>query len=177
MRIVSVILFAALFQSFSFAERTHEEAGKNGMQETLQNYIEHNSIIADICVFEQTWIPPSAKSSKGRLILRAVVTNVYSGTIRIGDRIEYADYIEDAPRFFDSFTSAVAGDLRTFFYDPDASEKVVDGWLKIQGEGHWGFSRVGGVFAELFALELKTNPKLKPKSEQGGATNPAKSDG
>lgn len=179
MRIIIIIALLAFLQAPARAEITLEEAKTNGMQETLQTYIEQNAIIADICVYEQTWIPatgkvlPSGKDSQGKLIQRAVITHVHCGAAKVGDRIEYIHYIEEPPRLFKQFTSTVAGELRTFFYSPDKEHKLVEGILKIQG-AHWGFDRVGDVFAELFALELKTNPKLKPKSEQGGAVTPEK---
>ncbi|MFT4176187.1 MAG: hypothetical protein QM627_05985 [Luteolibacter sp.] len=166
MRILSIFLLAISLVTSSSAEITLEEARRNGMQETLRNYIGQNSIIADICVFEQTWIPASPKFPKGRLIRRAVVTNVHCGPIRIGDRIEYMNFIEEPPKLFNSFTSTVPGELLTFFYSPGNSQKVEDGWLKIGGDDHWGFSRINHVFADLFALELKTHPKLKPTTNK-----------
>ena len=172
---IRLILLFALLPMLSLAEVTLEEARKKGMSETLQNYIEHNSIIVDICVYEQSWIPPSAAFAKGRLVQRAVVTNVHRGTLRIGDKIEYTHLIEEPPRFLDPFTSTVPGKLRTFFYDPEEPEQVVDGLLKIEDDGHWGFDRVGSVFAELFERELKINPILKPKSQQGDGAGRVKS--
>lgn len=180
MNLIRLILLVALLPVLSFAEGTLEEARKNGMLETLQNYIEHNSIIVDICVYEQSWIPPSADFAKGRLVQRAVVTNVHRGPLRVGDRIEYIHFIEESSLFLGPFTATVPGKLRTFFYDPEDSERVVDGLLKIEGDGHWGFDRVGGAgsggsaFAALFELELKTNPILKPKSQQGDGAGGAK---
>lgn len=143
------------------ADVTLEEARKNGMGETLQNYIQHNSVIADICVYEQEWIPPTKAFPKGRLIRRAVVTHVHCGSWKVGQQIEYTHFIEESPRIFKRFTSGVPGELRTFFCDPDGSETENEGMTQISGDGHWGFSRVGSVFAQLFALELKSNPKLK----------------
>lgn len=175
-----LILLVVLLPMLAFAEITLEEARKNGMWETLQNYIEHNSIIVDICVYEQSWIPPSAAFTKGRLVQWAVVTNVHRGTLRVGDRIEYTHFIEESPRFLGPFTSTVPGKLRTFFYDPEEPEQVVDGLLKIEGDGHWGFDRVGdagsggSAFAALFELELKTHPKLKSKSQQDAGAGRSK---
>ena len=150
-----------------------EDAKKNGMWETLQNYIKHNFVIADICIYEQEWLPPSKKFPKGQLIQRAVVTHIHNGSWKIGQRIEYTHFIKDAPRYFGRFASTVPGKLRTFFCEPDGSEANEDGMIVISGDDHWGFGRVDDVFAELFALELKSNAKLKPKSEQGGADQPA----
>jgi hypothetical protein len=167
-----IILLVAL-QIASFADVSLDEAKRNGMQETLQNYIEHNKVIVDICLFEQEWVPPSEQFPKGQLIQRAVVTHVHTGPWKVGQRIEYVHYIEDAPRYFGRFTSTVPGLLKTFFYDPDGSEINQGGVIKIDGDGHWGFRRVEDVFAQLFALELQSNPKLKPKSEQDGGGQPA----
>ncbi|RYD84393.1 MAG: hypothetical protein EOP84_05625 [Verrucomicrobiaceae bacterium] len=147
------------------AEVTLEEAKTNGMWETLQSYIEHSPAIVDICIFEQEWVPPSKSVSKGQLMKRAVVTYVHHGAIPVGTKIEYVHYIEDSPRFLGKFTSVVRGDLRTFFFDPHDA-KVVDGGMRLEGDGHWGFDRVGNAFAGLFHLELKSNPKLTTKSNQ-----------
>lgn len=152
-------------QAVSLGEIALADAKKNGMQETLRNYIHHNSVIADICVYEQAWIPqaslPDGRMTKGRLIQRAVVTHVHCGSFKIGDRIEYSHEIEDAPSNREQFRASVPGKLRVFFYAPDGSETVEDGTLKIVGDKHWGFDRVDDGFSELFALELATNPKLK----------------
>jgi len=112
-------------------------------------------------VCEQEWIPPSESFWKGQLVMRAVITHVYRGALEVGQRIEYSHLIEDAPRFFGRFRSTVPGELRTFFYEPDGSEVNEDGTFRIEGDGHWGFRRVGDDFAELFALELESNASLK----------------
>ena len=168
-----IITLLVALQITSFADISLDEAKRNGMQETLQNYIQHSKVITDICVYQQEWIPPSKSFPKGQLIQRAVVTHVHTGPWKVGQQIEYVYDIEDAPRFFGRFTSTVPGLLKTFFYDPDGSETTQEGVIKIDGDGHWGFRRVDDVFAQLFALELQSNPKLKPKSEQGGGGQPA----
>jgi hypothetical protein len=73
---------------------------------------------------------------------------------RVGQRIEYTNFIEDALRFFGPFTTTVPGVLRTFFYNPDGSEAHQEAVIKISGDGHWGFRRVEDVCAQLFVLEL-----------------------
>jgi hypothetical protein len=168
-----IITLLAALQITSFADIPLDEAKRNGMQETLQNYIKHNKVIADICVYEQEWIPPSKPFPKGQLIQRAVITHVHTGPWKVGQRIEYVHYIEDAPRYFGRFTSTVPGLLKTFFYDPDGSETNQEEVMKIEGDAHWGFGRVDDVFAQLFALELESNPKLKYKNEQDGGGQPA----
>ena len=173
MRLISIILLTTVQTLLAGKLFSLEEAKKNGMWETLQNYIRHNSVIADICVYEQEWLPPSEKFPKGQLIQRAVVTHIHRGSWKIGQRIEYTHFIEDAPRYFGRFVSTVPGKLRTFFYQPDGSETSKDGMIVISGDGHWGFGRVDDVFAKLFALELKSNAKLKPESEQGVAPQSA----
>lgn len=155
----------ATFQTLSLAEVPSEEAKHNARQETLRTYIENNAIIVDTCVYEQSWIPPSEEFRKGRLVQRAAVTHVHTESLKVGDRIEYIRLIEEPPRFLNAFTSTVNGELRVFFYDPDGSEKTENGVLKVVHDGHWGFGRVGNAFAELFKLELQTNPKLKLKSK------------
>lgn len=166
MRLITIIILLTFQTLLADKLFTLEEAKKNGMQETLQNYIKHNSIIVDTCVFEQTWIPATKNFPKGQLIQRAVVTYVHSGSLKVGDRIEYTYYIEDSPLLFKEFTSTVKGELRTFFFEPDEGEKVVDGILKIEGMSHWGFKRVEDVFSELFALEIITNSKLNKRANK-----------
>ncbi len=163
MRLILIVFFACS-QTLSAGNLfTVDEAKKNGMWETLKNNIEHSSVIADICVYEAEWIPPSKKFWKGRLIQRAVVTHAYCGVLKVGDRVEYVHYFEEDPGNYRMGKSPVSGKLRTIFLDPDESEKVVEGLLKVNGDGHWGFDRVEDVFAELFKLETKTNLKLKIK--------------
>jgi len=125
-----------------------------------------HSVIADICVFKGEWIPLPKDFPKGRLIQRAVVTNAHCGILEVGDRIEYAHYFEEDPQTYQVGKWPVAGKLRTFFLDPDESERVVNGFLRVSGDGHWGFDRVGEIFAGLFALEMKTNPKLRPAAQR-----------
>ncbi|MEM7385559.1 MAG: hypothetical protein AAF514_11500 [Verrucomicrobiota bacterium] len=168
MRLISIILIAIAQFLCAGNPITLEDAKTNGMLETLRNYIRHNPVIADICVYEQEWIPPSKKFRKGRLVQRAVVTHVHRGPIRIGDQVEYVHYIEEDRGLYQKGVSTVRGKLRTFFVDSNQYGKVVDGVLKISGDAHWGFNRIGDdVFAQLFALELKTNRKLKHSSSMG----------
>lgn len=163
-RLIITLLLA--LQVSSMAEITIDEAMRNGMRETLQNYIHHSEVIVDICVYEQAWIPPSKLIPKGQLVKRAVITHVHSGPWKVGQLIEYTHLIEDSPRFLGPFTSTVPGVLRTFFYNPDGSETHEESTIKISGDGHWGFRRVNDVFAQLFALELESNPKIKSRSEE-----------
>ncbi|MEM7792765.1 MAG: hypothetical protein AAF546_15270 [Verrucomicrobiota bacterium] len=66
-------------QAAAAGEISLEDAKKNGMREALQNYITHNPIITDICVYEQEWVPASETFPKGQIIQRAVVTHVHCG--------------------------------------------------------------------------------------------------
>lgn len=169
---LTISLLAAL-QLTSLAGLPLEEAKRNEMRETLQNYIETNEVIADICVYEQKWIPPSEHFSKGQLILRAVITHVHTGPWNVGQQIEYVHYMEDAPRFFGRFTSTVPGLLKTFFYNPNESETKTDGVIRIEGDRHWTFQRDADGFARLFALELESNPKLNSKGKEDCIGQPA----
>jgi|GEM_PF-7057666 len=159
-----ILAMLSLQASVAGAPAVEEE---NKMAETLRNFIHHNSLIADICVYEQEWIPPTEALPKGQLVRRAVITNVHSGSWKVGQRIEYTHFIEDSPGFLKRFRSTVPGELKTFFFNPDGSEVIEDGMLKIRGDGHWGFHRLNDPFADLFAQELKTNPKLKAKPGHG----------
>ena len=118
------------------------------MRETLQDRIEESGNIVDISVYEQEWIKPDADFSKGRLIRRAIVTHVHTGKIPMGTRLEFTHL-------------TVEGELRTLFFNNDETVRIADGKLEIQGDGHWGFKRVGDTFAELFEKELESNPTLR----------------
>lgn len=131
------------------------------MRETLQDRIEESGNILDISVYEQERIKPEADFSKGRLIRRAIVTHVHTGKIPMGTGLELTHLIEDSPKFFDNFRCTVEGELRTLFFNNDETVRIADGKLEIQGDGHWGFKRVGDTFAELFEKELESNPRLR----------------
>ncbi len=56
----------------------------------LKASINENRVIVDICIYEQQWISPNSEFPKGRLIKRAVVTEVYKGAdVSLGDKLEY----------------------------------------------------------------------------------------
>ena len=129
-------------------------------RENVQNYIASKDFVVDICVYEQEWIPATAKSPKGRLVMSAVVTGVHKGDIAVGTKLEYTHFIEEPPKLFRGFRSVVEGELRTFFFSK-SDGTLKDGKFTIQGDGHIGFDRLTGDFAEAFAKELKTNPALK----------------
>lgn len=132
--------------------------------ENVKNYIKHSEFIVDTCIYEQEWIPATPDFPKARLVMRAVVTGVYKGDIQIGTKLEYYHLIENSPKLFKAFRSVADGELRTFFFSKN------DGTLKggkycLEGDGHFGFDRCKGDFAEAFRKELKSNPALKHRSE------------
>ena len=82
----------------------------------LKASINENRVIVDICIYEQQWISPTTQFPKGRLIKRAVVTEVYKGSdISLGDKLEFDEVSDEFPGRFKDFTSPVAGELRTLF--------------------------------------------------------------
>ena len=127
--------------------------------------IEENRVVVDICIYEQQWISPSNEYPKGRLIKRAIVTEVYKGTdVELGARLEFDENADDFPGKFDDFTSTVEGDLRTLFsirgpiargagnmliFGGDLPEPDGDGKV-IHRANNWIFPRISGAFASSF---------------------------
>jgi hypothetical protein len=158
--LVALLLLASAPMTAT-ADPERDRLPVDGMRETLQDRIEESGNIVDISVYEQEWIKPDADFSKGRLIRRAIVTHVHTGKIPLGTRLEFTHLIEDSPKFFDDFRCTVEGELRTLFFNNDETVRIADGKVEIQGDGHWGFKRVGDTFAELFEKELESNPRLR----------------
>jgi|LakMenEpi03Aug12_release.lakeMendotaPanAssembly.Ray.scaffolds.fasta_scaffold100303_3 hypothetical protein len=153
--ILSLIAMLALSHGISFADKPLDQS------ENVQNYIKHSEFIVDTCIYEQEWIPATPKFPKAKLLKRAVVTGVHKGDIKIGTKLEYYHLIEEPPRFLGAFRSVVDGELRTFFFSR-SDGALKDGKYSLEGDGHFGFARLEGDFAEAFQKELKTNPDLKP---------------
>ena len=107
---------------------------------------------------------------KAKLVKRAVVTGVHKGDIQVGTKIEYYHLIEDPPELFKSFRSVVNGELRTFFFSR-SDGKLADGKYTLEGDGHFGFDRLNGDFAEAFRKELEVNANLKSQSEHSARGN------
>jgi hypothetical protein len=142
--------------------------------ENVQNYIKHSEFIVDICVYEQEWIPATTEFPKAKWVMRAVVTGVHKGDIQVGTKLEYYHLIDDPPRLFKAFRSVVEGELRTFFFSSDDG-RFQDGKYSLAGDGHFGFDRRKGDFAEAFRKELRINPELKRGGDQD-ASLPAEAD-
>lgn len=131
---------------------------ESAMQENIQNYLKHNDTVVDIAIFQQSWKEPSKDFPKGQLTMRAVVTHAHKGTLKIGDKVEFTYLIEEAPKFFDPFTSTVEGKLKVLFFSLSDSTKS-EGYQVISGDAHWGFSRTDTsqadkAFQKAFALEM-----------------------
>lgn len=129
--------------------------------ENVRKYINDSDFIVDTCIYEQEWIPATSESPKAKLLKRAVVTGVHKGDIKIGTKLEYYHFIEEPPRFLGAFRSVVDGELRTFFFSR-SDGTLKDGKYSLEGDGHFGFARLEGDFANAFRQELKVNPGLKP---------------
>ncbi|MCW1912310.1 hypothetical protein OJ996_01915 [Luteolibacter sp. GHJ8] len=156
-----LLLFSTTLTAMADPERG--QLAIESMLETLQARIEEAANIVDISIYEQEWVKPDAASWKGRLIRRGIVTHVHTGKIPLGTRVEFTYFVEESPKLFDNFRSTVEGELRTLFFSDNETTGLANGRLKIEGDGHWGFERVGDTFAELFAKELESNPKLRRK--------------
>jgi hypothetical protein len=163
MKTFVALLLLACATMTTAADPERDRLRLEGMRETLQARIEEAGNIVDISVYEQEWIKPDAKFWKGRLIRRAIVTHVHAGKVPLGTRLEFTHLIEDSPKFFDNFRCTVEGELQTLLFSDDEAPTIVDGKLKIEGDGHWGFKRVDDTFAELFEKEREANPKLRRK--------------
>ena len=132
----------------------------------LKASMNDNRVIVDICIYEQQWISPTTESPKGRLIKRAVVTEVYKGTdVSLGDKLEFDELSEEFPGRFKDFTSPVAGELRTLFSIRGPVARGFPGQLYFGGEipvpgqdgkavsrNNWTFPRTSGVFADAFMV-------------------------
>lgn len=168
-------LFGALALAFSShtgasevpiitVDATSGDPETNGMKETLRSYIESSPAIVDICIYEQEWIEPTPALPKGILRKRAVVTHSHHGSIPVGTKLVYDDYIEEPPRFLRAFKSSIPGELRTFLFDP-ADAKIDGDRCVLEGDGHFSFDRVSGDFRKLFDHEILTHPRLRPSSK------------
>ena len=157
-------LLASVFFVASLAAEENPSAKPVDQSENVQARIQENDFVVDICIYEQEWIPANKEYWKATLIKRAVVTGVHKGDIPVGTKLEYYHQIEDPPKLFKAFRSGVDGELRTFLFSrEDAAFK--EGRYTIEGDGHFGFDRCKGDFAEAFAKELKGNPDLKKKED------------
>jgi hypothetical protein len=138
----------------------------------LKASINENRVIVDICIYEQQWISPNNEFPKGRLIKRAVVTEVYKGTdVALGAKLEFDEIADEFPGKLGDFTSPVEGDLRTLFsirgpiarglgdklfFGGDLQHLVAssndgkDTSHTIQRANNWTFPRTTGVFADAF---------------------------
>ena len=132
--------------------------------ENVQARIRESDFVVDICIYEQEWVPANEENWKATLIKRAVVTGVHKGDLPVGTKLEYYHLIEEPPKLFKAFRSVVDGELRTFFFSRDDGT-FKDGKYALEGDGHFGFDRCKGDFADAFAKELKSNPDLKKRDE------------
>lgn len=131
----------------------------------LKARINECRVIVDICIYEQQWISPNSEFPKGRLIKRAVVTEVYKGTnVALGAKLEFDEIADDFPGKFGDFTSPVEGDLRTLFsirgpvarglgdklfFGGDIPEPSGNGKV-IHRANNWTFPRISGELAAAF---------------------------
>jgi hypothetical protein len=148
----------------SLAAEESPQAKPVDQSENVQSRIAESDFVVDICIYEQEWVPPNKENWKATLIKRAVVTGVHKGDIAVGTKLEYYHLIEEPPKLFRAFRSVVEGDLRTFFFSRDDGT-LKDGKYTLEGDGHFGFDRGKGDFADAFAKELNSNPELKKKDD------------
>jgi hypothetical protein len=132
--------------------------------ENVQSRIAESDFVVEICIYEQEWVPANKEDWKATLIMRAVVTGVHKGDIPVGTKLEYYHLIEEPPKLFKAFRSVVEGELRTFFFSRDDGT-LKDGKYTLEGDGHFGFDRCKGDFADAFGKELKSNPGLKKQGD------------
>jgi hypothetical protein len=149
----------------SLAAEESPPAKSVDQSENVQSRIAESDFVVDICIYEQEWIPANKENWKATLIKRAVVTGVHKGDIPVGTKLEYYHLIEEPPKLFkETFRSVVEGELRTFFFSRNDGT-LKDGKYTLEGDGHFGFDRCKGDFAEAFANELKNNPDLKKRND------------
>ena len=157
-----LLLFLVVSSLSPVSAMTPEEATAK-----LKAIINENRVIVDICIYEQQWIGPTNEFPKGRLIKRAVVTEVYKGEdISLGDKLEFDEDSEELPVRFKDFTSSIAGELMTLFSIQGPTSRGVPGELYLNGDiqvitqdgkfapgqNNWIFSRTSGVLADAFLV-------------------------
>ena len=163
-------LVVALGFSMSVTSRSEEKAVDQ--TENIQARIAESEFIVDICVYEMEWIPATLDFPKAKWVQRAVVTGVHKGVVPIGTKLEFYYSIEEPPKLLKKgFRTVVEGELYTFFFSRDEGT-LKDGKYTLDAPGNFRFERGAGDFARAFQKELKTNPDLKPKSEQAADGNP-----
>lgn len=151
---------------FSMSESSRSEDEAEGQTENIRARIAESEFVVDICVYEMEWIPATPAYGKAKWVQRAVVTGVHKGVIPIGTKLEFFYNIEDPPKLFKTqFRTVVEGELYTFFFSKDDGT-LRDGKYTLDAPGNFRFERGEGDFARAFQKELKSNPDLKPKSEQ-----------
>jgi hypothetical protein len=169
-------IFLLLVAAISYPMSVSSGAEPLPQTENIQRRIAESEFIVDICVYEMEWIPPAPVSRefpfpRATLVERAVITGVHKGTIPIGTKLEYCFTIEEPPKLFSKrFRTVVEGEIYTFFFSHD-NGTFENGKYTLRGDGHFRFRLRDEDFAEAFQRELKTNPALKRKSEQGGGGN------
>ena len=152
----------------------------------LKASINENRVIVDICIYEQQWIGPTNEFPKGRLIKRAVVTEVYKGTdVSLGDKLEFEEDSNEFPGRFKDFTSPVAGELRTLFSLQGPTAMGFPGQLYFWEDGHhleqdgkaisrnhWTFPRTTGVFADAFMTTKQDRSIFSQSISRARVTTP-----
>jgi hypothetical protein len=158
-------LLASVFLVASLVAEENPSAKPVDQSENVQSRIRESDFVVDICIYEQEWVPTNKESWKATLIKRAVVTGVHKGDIPVGTKLEYYHLIEEPPKLFKkAFRSGVDGELRTFFFSRKDGV-LKEGKYTLEGDGHFGFDRCHGEFAEAFGKELKSNPDLKKRDD------------
>jgi hypothetical protein len=137
--------------------------------ENIRARISEAEFIVNICIYKHEWVPPTAELPKAILITRAVVTGVFKGTIPIGTKLEYRNYIEEPQRFLERTKfrpGPVEGELVTFFFSSEDGT-LKDGKYILPNAVEFSFPRCDAEndFAKAFREELKTNPGLKPSND------------
>jgi hypothetical protein len=170
--LLTLLTFVAL--GFSMSVSAKSEDAPVDQTENIQARIAESDFVVDICVYEMEWIPATKEDWKAKWVQRAVVTGVHKGVIPIGTKLEFYYSIEEPPKLFKTrFRTVVEGELYTFFFSRDEGT-LKDGKYTLDAPGNFRFGRDESDFAAAFKKELKSNPELKPKSEQAAPSNGGK---
>jgi hypothetical protein len=166
-KFILILLMGVFFCSLSVSSGVEPV----DQSENIQRRIAESEFVVDICVYEMEWVPATPDFPKAKWVQRGVVTGVHKGVIPIGTKLEFYYTIEYPPKLFGSrFQTVVEGELYTFFFTSDEGT-LKDGKYTLDAPGNFRFPRGKGDFASAFEKELKTNPALKPTSEQIATPN------
>lgn len=145
--IVLVILFSQSLLRVGFAS-------EDAIQENVANFVRDNDNIALVAVYRSRWVPPASKTEiVGRIFNMSRVVKVYKGSLKLGDKVVFKNFIENPPGWVKKYERSEEADLYYIFF---SSDNVVVGSLiyNIEGDSQRTFSINDSSYAEPIASHL-----------------------